>query len=100
MQGKWPDSRKETFDRACRMLVREPNGEHRAANPSSADIDPLIEAAGRLCAAQLLSGAAGYTLPDRAEPDDDYPSFTEVYGEVGDGAVRNVLGTRLFRRSV
>ena len=96
MQGKWPDSRKETFDRACRMLVREPNGEHRAANPSSADIDPLIEAAGRLCAAQLLSGAAGYTLPDRAEPDDDYPSFTEGYGEVGDGAARNVLGTRLF----
>ena len=95
-QGKWPDSRKETFDQACRMLVREPNGEHLAANPTSADTSLLIKAAGRLCAAQLLSGTAGYTLPDRAEPDGDYPSFAEVYGEVGDHTARNVLGTRLF----
>ena len=95
-RGKWPDSRKETFDEACRMLVREPNGGHLAANTSSADPSLLIAAAGRLCAAQLLSGAAGYTLPDRAEPDGDYPSFTEVDGEVGDGTARNVLGTRLF----
>ena len=95
-QGKWPDSRKETFELACRMLVREPNRQHRAAITSSADIAPLFEAAGRLCAAQLLSGAAGYTLPDRAEPDGDYPSFTAVYGEVGGDTARNVLGTRLF----
>ena len=95
-QGEWPDSRKETFAQACWMLVREPNGEHRAANRSSADTSLLIEAAGRLCAAQLLSGAAGYTLPDRAEPDGDYPSFTEVYGDVGEGTARNALGTRLF----
>ena len=94
--GKWPDSRKETFDEACRMLVREPNGQHRAANPSSADTSMLIEAAGRLCAAQLLSGAAGFTLPDRAEPDGDYPSFAVVEGEVRDGTARSVLGTRLF----
>ena len=94
--GEWPDSRKETFDQACRMLVRESNGEHLAGNPASADADPLIEAAGRLCAAQLLSGAAGYTLPDRAKPDDDYPAFTEVDGERRTGAARNVLGTRLF----
>ena len=93
---QWPDSRKETFDQACRMLVREPNGEHLAANPSSADTSPLIEAAGRLCAAQLLSGAAGYTLPDRAEPDVDFPSFTEIHGKKSNGTVRNVLGTRLF----
>ena len=95
-QGRWPDSREETFDQACRMLVREPNGEHLVANPSSADVGPLIEAAGRLCAAQLISGAAGFTLPDRAEPDGEFPAFTEVYGGVRDVAVRNVLGTRLF----
>ena len=95
-QGKWPDSRKETFDQACRMLVREPNGEHLAANPSSADASLLIEAAGRLCAAQLISGAAGFTLPDRAEPNGDFPAFTEVYGGVRNDTARNVLGTRLF----
>ena len=95
-QGNWPDSRKETFDQACGMLVREPNGEHLAANPSSADVSLLIEAAGRLCAAQLISGAAGFTLPDRAEPDGDFPAFTEVSGGVRNGTARNVLGTRLF----
>ena len=95
-QGKWPDSRKETFDEACRMLVRESNGQHRAANRSSIDEILLIEAAGRLCASQLISGAAGFTLPDRAEPDTDFPAFTEVYGGMADASARNVLGTRLF----
>ena len=95
-QGNWPDSRKETFDLACRMLVREPNGEHLVANPSSTQTGRLIESAGRLCAAQLISGVAGYTLPDRAKPDRDFPSFTEVYGGTADASARNVLGTRLF----
>ena len=95
LEGKWPDSERETFEQACRMLAREPNGEHLAANPSAGDIDPLIEAAGWLCAAQLLSGGAGYTLPDRAEPDGDYPSITEVDVEARSRA-RQALGTRLF----
>ena len=94
-RGKWPNSRRETFEQACRMLVHEPNGEHRAAKPSAAATDPLIEAAGRLCAVQLLAGNAGYTLPDRAEPDDDYPSLAEVDGDL-QGEARQVLGTRLF----
>ena len=95
LRGEWPDSRKETFEQACRMLVLEPNGEHLAAKPSIAETGPLIEAAGRLSAAQLLSGVAGYTLPDRAVPDGDFPSLAEVDGEAG-GRTRDVLGTRLF----
>ena len=94
-RGKWPDSRRETFDQACGMLVHEPNGEHRVANPSAIATDSLLEAAGRLCAIQLLAGNAGYTLPDRAEPDDDYPSLAEVDGDLRGDAWR-VLGTRLF----
>ena len=93
--GRWPDSRKETFELACRMLVREPNGEHLAANPSSAAPGPLIEAAGRLCAAQLLRRSRLH--PGRpAEPDADFPSFAEVVGDATTGAARNALGTRLF----
>ena len=95
LAGKWPDSQRETFEQACRMLAREPNGDHLVANPLAGDIDALIEAAGRLCAAQLLSGGAGYTLPDRAEPDGDYPSIMEVDGEAR-GRARQALGTRLF----
>ena len=94
LRGQWPDSRREMFEEAGRMLAREPNEEHLAGNPSIADTSPLIEAAGRLSAVQLLSGAAGYTLPDRAVPDGDHPSLAEVDGEAG-GRMRDVLGTRL-----
>lgn len=93
--GRWPESRKETFEQACRLLVSEENKEHRAANPSTTDEDSVLETAGRLCAVQLLSGAAGYTLPDRADPDDDYPSVAEVGGTTG-SAARGALATRLF----
>lgn len=95
-QGEWPDSRKETFEQACLMLAGEHNGEHLAGNPSMVDLDQLIHAAGRLCAAQLFSGVAGYTLPDKAKPDDDYPAYTDVDTAVGNSSARNALGTRLF----
>ena len=94
-RGKWPESRRETFEEACRMLACEPSGEHLAANASAADAASLIEAAGRLCAAQLLSGGAGYTLPDRAQPEAGYPSLVEVDHNPR-GFARYVLGTRLF----
>ena len=94
-QGEWPNSRKETFEQTCRILVREPNREHRLANPGSSDTGKLIEAAGRLCAVQVLTGIAGYTLTDTAMPDSDYPALEEIDGElVGHG--RHALGTRLF----
>ena len=95
VQGTWPESRRDTFEQACRILVREPNSEHLAADPSTADSNALIEAAGRLCAVQILAGNAGYTLPELAEPDEDYPSVTEVDADPG-ARNRQVLGTRLF----
>ena len=73
-QGTWPDSRRETFEGACRMLVRETNGEHSLGSLLSSDEGRLMDAAGRICAVQLLAGGAGYTLPDRAVPNSDYPS--------------------------
>ena len=93
--GEWPESRRDTFEQACKILVCEPNSEHLAADPSTADVNTLLEAAGRLCAVQILAGNAGYTLPDLAEPDQEYPSVTEVAVDT-DARSRQVLGTRLF----
>ena len=93
--GEWPNSRKETFLHASRMLAREINEEHRLGNPTSSNTGQLVEAAGRLCAVQVLTGVAGYTLTDRATPDTDYPSLEEIDGDVADHS-RQVLGTRLF----
>ena len=93
--GSWPSSRKEAFEQACRILSSEANQEHRVANRLSSDIDNLVNAAGRLCAVQLLTGSDGYTLPDRALPNTDYPSIAEL-GGVAESTVRTALGTRLF----
>ena len=63
--SEWPKSRKGTYEMACRQLLRDANPEHRQAKrdaPISDDV--LLDAAGYLCAIQLLSGLAGYALDD------------------------------------
>ena len=72
--GGWPASRLELFDQACRLALREQNEEHRAAARASAAVttpeDDLLDAAGRLCAVLLISGAAGCaTVPEREDAD-------------------------------
>ena len=93
--GQWPETRQETFELACRKLITEPNPGHRIANPNSDSIPQLMNAAGRLCTVQLLTGGAGYTLPGRAVPDEDYPALEEAHCEE-ESYARSVLGTRLF----
>lgn len=63
----WPDSRAATYDLACRQLLRENNPEHRVAKRDTAPTtDALLDAAGFLCAVQLLAGIAGFALDDDA----------------------------------
>lgn len=65
--GTWPESRYQTYDLACRQLVRETNPEHRNARRERAPaVDALLQAAGYLCAVQVLAGIAGYALDDDA----------------------------------
>ena len=92
--GNWPETRRQTFAMACRTLLREHNQEHQVAKPVNVDISVLLDAAGRLCAVQLLIGATGYALPG-TESDDDHPGLEQISG--GDQKVlRHVLGTKLF----
>ena len=75
--GGWPKSRKETFEMACGQMVREHNEEHQAAQLSNSPPTPnqLLDAAGRLCAVQLISGKAGFTL--RGQADEGYPDLDQ-----------------------
>ena len=51
-QGRrWPDSRKKTFDMACRQMIREHNEEHQAAQESNSP--PCIRPASRRCRVAL-----------------------------------------------
>ena len=94
--GSWPETRRETFDLACKRLVREHNQEHDSANlnrnlPSESE---KLDAAGRLCAIQLLTGNAGYALLGDGG-DSEYLGLQQISGG-NQATLRHVLGTRLF----
>ena len=90
----WPKSRLETFEKACSKMVREHNEEHELGGQQYTP-DQLMDAAGRLCAVQLLSGTVGYSLRYN-ETDDDYPSIYTC-----NCGLRKMLGrvldTKLFK---
>ena len=94
--GGWPKSRKETFERACDQMVREHNEEHQAAQESNSPPTPdqLLDAAGRLCAIQLISGAAGHML--RGQPDEEYPALDQCNYD-SPKTLRSALATKLFK---
>ena len=87
--GVWPETRTQAFDMACRTLLAEHNDEHRIASPDPGGITDLIEASGKLCAVQLLTGAAGYALPG-AESDQHFLGLDQLPG----------TDRRLLRRSL
>lgn len=92
--GVWPETRTQAFDMACRTLLAEHNEEHRIASPDPDGIADLIEVGGRLCAVQLLTGAAGYALPG-AESDGHYLGLERLPGTDRE-ILRRSLQSKLF----
>ena len=90
----WPASRLETFEQACRQMAEERNEEHAYATRPPAP-DQTLDAAGRLCAVQLISGAAGFSL-NRIESDADYPAYDACDHESPE-VLQFTLATRLFK---
>lgn len=93
-EGGWPESRLDTFERACSHIARERNEEHLIGAPPSA-LDDLLEAAGRLCAVQLIAGIAGYAVGP-GESDSAYPSPEEC-GYANRAMLKPALATKLFK---
>lgn len=93
--GEWPGSRKELFEKACDKMVREHNEEHQDAHDSNNPLssEQLLDAAGRLCAVQLISGAYGYMR--RGEPDEKYPALDQCDYDLA--SLRSALATKLFK---
>ena len=111
--ASWPASREALFEAACRQMAREDNSEHvaaagpRVAGPVSADgaaLEDVLDAAGRLCAVQLMSGTAGYALTGHLESGDflAFDRCADGWESAGDSAdrraslLRAALATRLF----
>ena len=92
--GGWPESRLEIFGKACRQMAREQNQEHKIPShlPSP---DEILDVSGYLCAIQLISGGAGWSI-DTDGLSSDY-SDLEACGNHPSGLLRLALSTRLFR---
>lgn len=93
----WPEGRRQTYELACDQLVRENNRERRAATRSVAPTtDALLDAAGFLCAVQLLAGIAGFALDDDAA-DDQHILWRELSAS-GEMPWPEALASGLFQR--
>ena len=96
--GDWPDSRRRTLEMACRQIAAEHNQEHRVATRPP-PLETLVDAAGWLCARQLLSGIEGYVPPSGVTAH-SFVSLTEL-GEppasLSRSDLEHALTTKLFR---
>lgn len=88
-EGQLPTSRWETFEKASALLAEETNEEHPEVATES-----LLEAAGRLSAVELLSGAAGHCDSER-KATDGYLAISG-YGGACREELLAALRTRLF----
>ena len=89
----WPKTRMRTFELACEKLVREPNAGHQIANADDPPLSDLLDAAGRLCAFQLICDLDGVAGTDGGA-DDDFPALGRFGGNLV--AFRCVLPRLLF----
>lgn len=96
--GKWPETKIETFDLACRKLLEEHNQEHELAKRYSSDTPRLLNEAGRLCAIQLLTGYTGYNFTHN-ETSHEYIYLKKIHTEDQE-VFHHVLSTKLFQSPI
>ena len=101
--GRWPEGRRETFESACLEMAREHNDERRLAAHSIfqgalPDAGELLEAAGCLCAVQLIAGFEGYSLHDDSA-DYGYHAVEQCEYKRPE-QLRAALSTKVFKAEV
>lgn len=90
----WPEGRLDTFEKACRQMAEEFNEEHVIAEQHP-PLDQTLGAAGHLCAVQLISGTAGFSLIHN-ESNADYLAY-DACGYESPDLLRQDLSSRLFK---
>ena len=58
---EWPTSKQEVYDLASKQLAAEFNDDHALVQNQPATIPQIIEAAGFLCAIQIIANVTGFT---------------------------------------
>ena len=90
---EWPSSRAGVFESFCSLVMREHNDEHILSSGVTSE-NRILDAAGRLCAIQLLTGSYGYVLYRRKAPQ-DYLTVDECDFK-DERLLKSALSTRLF----
>ncbi len=93
----WPTSRRQTFEMACEVMAIDPNGEHQAGT-EELPCETILEAAGFLCAIQLLTGVDGVSLTRHSQMCSFF-SLSAVGGtecQLSQDFLKRALHTRLF----
>ena len=97
-QGEtWPNSRQEIFDKACHKMAAERNDEHREGAERFRPAE-IMDAAGYLCAVQLLAGKEGYSLIEVADdsPFIDLDQLDDPPDQQLRDCLRRALASNLF----
>ena len=95
--GSWPDTRQQTFEMACRQLLREQNHERIVGGGANASEQDMLKAAGRVCAVLLLSGHEGVSVKTAAMRPDHIP-LPQV-ADPQQEALQAALRTKVFTSS-
>ena len=100
--GEWPDSQMKIFDMACRrILLEEHNEEHRITDndiTGYTDSSTMLDAAGKLCAIQLLTGNIGWNTSPGSINERGYISLKQIPG-LNQLPYFRVLDSKLFEGS-
>ncbi len=89
----WPTSKQDVYDLACKQLASEFNDDHAVSQ--TATISQLIEAAGFLCAVQLVANISGFTEGQASEGRISLKELTIP----NDLQIHVALKTRLFNKT-
>ena len=89
----WPSSRMQVFETFFSQLAREHNEEHLLRTEPT-DIEDILDAAGHLCALQLLAGSSGFALYQQQVTPDYLPIDECSYSELE--LLQTALSTKLF----
>lgn len=93
--GKFPDSRRDTFEVACEKQLQEENGYHRVNNKiNRVSIDRSIDAAGHVFALILLSDSLGITSSHHAS-NRQFLQINKIEG-IDQNHIAKIKDSRLF----
>ena len=95
--GPLPETRALLFDRACRVMLREPNPRHHRDSHARRREEELLMGAGILCAALLLCGRIGVFDGPNVETPEGYLNAGDVAALPFGEAANDALKVRLFR---